>query len=56
MILSSLLCFFNQNVFDMPVSAGIFAMNKSIANVYKLLDMLMLFECQLHLAIHLNHH
>jgi len=36
----NLLCFFNQNVLDMPVPAGIFAMNKSIANVHKLLDII----------------
>ena len=31
--------FFSRNVLDMSVPAGIFAMNKSIANVSKLLDM-----------------
>ena len=31
--------FFNRNVLDMPVPAGIFAINKSIAKVHKLLDM-----------------
>jgi len=30
---------FNWNVLDMPVPAGIFAMNKIIANIHKIHDM-----------------